>query len=61
MELKHLRRPLPPSPAGLLIVPYGIETIVTTEGQMSLTCLLIVPYGIETHNLKTEILVYALF
>ena len=32
----------------LLIVPYGIETTVSTSTTSCLSLLLIVPYGIET-------------
>ena len=33
---------------GLLIVPYGIETLFTLHVHQSCVGLLIVPYGIET-------------
>ena len=32
----------------LLIVPYGIETLLFVDGMLSALTLLIVPYGIET-------------
>ena len=47
MELKHREKIYNLMPGKLLIVPYGIETIVETIGGYDRT-LLIVPYGIET-------------
>ena len=42
----------------LLIVPYGIETIIACDDESYLVTLLIVPYGIETgvvpHELSSE-------
>ena len=55
MELKRFLTTLNPSVRSLLIVPYGIETLLhpldTTEGGD----LLIVPYGIETKYIKTSL------
>ena len=47
MELKHSFRPPSALPAGLLIVPYGIETAEHLR-ELCGVHLLIVPYGIET-------------
>ena len=47
MELKRLYYCLKTNYHILLIVPYGIETIVVLLNVMC-SCLLIVPYGIET-------------
>ena len=49
MELKHGRYRAVGPPQGLLIVPYGIETIYLVN-RLFFDYLLIVPYGIETFN-----------
>ena len=48
MELKHATSCLKYSFSGLLIVPYGIETLILSTVNISHLVLLIVPYGIET-------------
>ena len=47
MELKHINNGRRCFCLGLLIVPYGIETILA-GGIAFISNLLIVPYGIET-------------
>ena len=47
MELKHRYAVVLVFHGGLLIVPYGIETLLSRSFPMFLL-LLIVPYGIET-------------
>ena len=49
MELKHVTWIPPKRRRQLLIVPYGIETILRIVSLQSI-CLLIVPYGIETQE-----------
>ncbi len=48
MELKQWNDGVNPSGISLLIVPYGIETVLRIEGDNLNGDLLIVPYGIET-------------
>ena len=48
MELKPNRGTYRPHQCALLIVPYGIETIMSKDLKKVLNGLLIVPYGIET-------------
>ena len=57
MELKRVKIRIEYTFVGLLIVPYGIETQITTM-HTRLIVLLIVPYGIET---KKSRLVYHRF
>ena len=47
MELKQRHKRWRRESAGLLIVPYGIETVLSIM-ETELAGLLIVPYGIET-------------
>ena len=49
MELKQSNPHFPRGEVLLLIVPYGIETVVQRP-ETSVHRLLIVPYGIETHS-----------
>ena len=51
MELKQWNDGVNPSGISLLIVPYGIETVLRIEGDNLNGDLLIVPYGIETYKL----------
>ena len=53
MELKHDVIGHVGSQLDLLIVPYGIETLLPVFRGYGCRCLLIVPYGIET-NLHTH-------
>ena len=48
MELKHAVTDVDVSEGKLLIVPYGIETVVLMRLCPAPVRLLIVPYGIET-------------
>ena len=50
MELKPVCTDAAPLRTTLLIVPYGIETVLRIP-LISLTSLLIVPYGIETRDI----------
>ena len=54
MELKLRLNQVGLNLAGLLIVPYGIETTLAISFFM-LSSLLIVPYGIETKVKRTEV------
>ena len=54
MELKHGNREKKWSCNNLLIVPYGIETVLF-HGCIQGCKLLIVPYGIETFKSDKEI------
>ena len=48
MELKHKIKPFSEYAGILLIVPYGIETLIIQLVLSAAVMLLIVPYGIET-------------
>ena len=48
MELKLGNQGKLAQSVSLLIVPYGIETVLGLLDDMQFVCLLIVPYGIET-------------
>ena len=54
MELKHLIQRGNNKLNLLLIVPYGIETLLYSLDYHNLDCLLIVPYGIETRKPYTN-------
>ena len=60
MELKHNASLHFPQRLRLLIVPYGIETNISTTFSGK-TALLIVPYGIETAIVLGTFFVYVLF
>ena len=48
MELKHLDGDGIVEPEEVLIVPYGIETLMLLRILVFVSIVLIVPYGIET-------------
>ena len=52
MELKHFYNLDVIISVGLLIVPYGIETVYSHEYISRCAGLLIVPYGIETISMS---------
>ena len=54
MELKRISRKWRKVWTGVLIVPYGIETLSYKALICELYFVLIVPYGIETWDSKTE-------
>ena len=61
MELKHASSSDTAFSFLLLIVPYGIETIVFLVSYDDLDILLIVPYGIETRQRQSFHLAFLAF
>ena len=61
MELKQVYKRILDKEEGLLIVPYGIETIRTETDISNLAKLLIVPYGIETYHRIAKIILFLFF